>query len=167
MTSMLKLFKKKKFDIEALIASSVEGLQLVTKAHQQAWRLGQEQSWKVDEDAGRIAFGFSDGVVVSAAVQIVGTFDVKKQTFIWAWQHPSVVSDLRQHAARVKAFAEEYGSKELAKPQAHCTEKRAWEYTALAMLLAEANGAYRVQTSLGTFVFMTFGEVTILRKKQA
>jgi hypothetical protein len=41
------------------------------------------------------------------------------------------------------------------------TERRAWEYTALAMLLAEANGAYCLQTQPDTFVFLTFGEVEL------
>ena len=157
MASMLKLFKKKAFDIEAFIAGSLEGMQLVNKAHRETWRLGQEQSWKVDEDAGRITFSFGDGVVVSAPVQIVGIHDTEKQIFIWAWKHPSVVPDLRRHAAQVRAFGEQYHSSELTQPQTRCTEKRAWEFTALAMLLAEANGAYRVQTAPGTFVFMTFG----------
>ena len=71
---------------------------------------------------------------------------------------------LQRHAARVRDFGIEYGSEELITQQIPCTEKRAWEYTALAMLLAEANGAYCLQTTPETFVFMTFGEVDLKKR---
>ena len=159
---MLKLFRKrKKFDIEAFIAGSVKGMQLMTETHRKVWRLGQEKSWSVDEKKGKIVFSFADGVAASAAVQIVGTFQPAENSFMWGWGHPSVVPDLQQHAARVKAFGEEYGSPEFTTRKVPCTEDRAWEYTALAMLLSEANGAYRVQLGADTAVFMTFGEVVL------
>ena len=161
---MLKLLKKKKFDIEAFIAGSLEGMKLVNETHKKTWRLGQEQSWKVDEVEGRISFSFADGAVVSAPVQIVGTYSVAEKTFTWAWEHPAVEYRLQQHAARVKAFGAQYGSKELKTAKISCSEKRAWEYTALAMLLAEANGVYRVKGSEDVLVFMTFGDVAIEKK---
>ena len=159
---MLRLFKKKKqFDIEAFIAGSVKGMQLVTEEHKKAWRLGQEKSWSVDEKKGRIIFTFADGVQASAPAQVVGTYNIKDSTFMWAWGHPAVTPDLQQHAARVKAFGKEHRSQELTTSQLPCTESRAWEYTALAMLLSEANGAYRVLVGTDTAVFMTFGEVAL------
>ncbi len=160
---MIKLFKKKKFDIEAFIAGSVKGLQLMTETHKNTWRFGQEKSWSVDEKKGRIIFSFADGVLASAPTQVVGTLvgthHNEENTFTWGWGHPSVASELKRHAARVKAFGEQYDSEELTTKIVPCTEKRAWEYTALAMLLAEANGAYRAQLAPETAVFMTFGEV--------
>lgn len=164
---MLRLFKKKqqKFDIEAFIAGSVKGMQLVTEAHKKAWRLGQEKSWSVDEKKGKIIFSFSDGIQASAQAQIVGTFNTKDNTFMWGWGHPSVSQDLQRHAARVKVFGEQYGSEELTTKEVQCTEARAWEYTALAMLLSEANGAYRVLVGSDTAIFMTFGEVALDREQ--
>ncbi|CAN5343916.1 hypothetical protein BH11PSE11_BH11PSE11_35320 [soil metagenome] len=161
---MLKILKKKKFDIEAFIAGSHEGMRLIIDTHKKNWGLGKEQSWKVDEAAGEICFTFADGTEVSAPLQIVGTYSVADKVFTWGWNHPAVAVDLQRHAARVKAFGEEYSSQELKTAQIPCTEKRAWEYTALAMLLAEANGAYCVQGSPGMLVFITFGDVTIEKK---
>jgi hypothetical protein len=158
---MLKLFKKKKFDLEAFIAGSMEGMQLVTDSHKAAWRLGQEKFWRVDEDEGTIAFCFADGVVVSAPVQIVGIYNSQEHLFDWGWNHAGVVTKFQQHALQVKGFGAEYQVKEMVGSPVPCTEKRAMEYTALAMLLAEASGAYRVQLSPGNWVYMTFGKVTI------
>ena len=163
---MLGLFKRKKknFDIEAFIAGSVKGMQLVMETHKKTWRLGREKSWSVDEKMGKIIFSFEDGVSASAPAQIVGTFNTKENTFMWGWGHPSVAQNLQRHAARVKVFGEEYGSDELTTRKVQCTEARAWEYTALAMLLSEANGAYCVQVGTDTSVFMTFGEVALDRQ---
>lgn len=158
---MLKRFKKKKFNLEAFIAGSLDGLKLMNDAHRAAWRLGQEKSWRVNEKAGKIIFTFADGAEVSAPVQVIGTYHAKDCMFTWGWGHPSVARGLQQHAAGVKAFGEELAVEEMTTQQVPCTEQQAWEYTALAMLLAEANGAYRAQIAPDTYVFMTFGEVAV------
>jgi hypothetical protein len=51
---VLGLFKKR-FDMEAFIAGSLEGLKMTTEAHRGTWHLGEEKSWSVDQDSGRIA----------------------------------------------------------------------------------------------------------------
>jgi hypothetical protein len=159
---MLRMVKKKKrIDIEAFIADSFKGLQLVTEEHRNRWQLGQEKAWAVDEVSGRISFSFANGAVASAPVQVVGTYHVSEKAFTWGWKHPNVLPNLQRHAARVRDFGIEYGSDELTTQHIPCTEKRAWEFTALAMLLAEASGAYCLQPSPDTFVFMTFGEVEL------
>jgi hypothetical protein len=158
---MLKRSKKATFDVEAFIAGSVEGLKLMTETHRNAWRLGQEQSWRVDEVSGRIMFSFAGGADVSAPVQVIGTHHTAQQTFTWGWEHPAVPRKLQAHAARVRSFAKEYRVQELLTQQVFCIEQRAWEYTALAMLLAEAAGAYRVRIAPDNFAYLTFGEVTL------
>jgi len=159
---MLRLIKKKKkIDIEAFIADSYKSLQLVTEEHRNRWHLGQEKSWAVDENTGTISFSFANGAVAYAPTQVIGTFHVIDKTFTWGWHHPNVPPKLQRHAMRVREFGLEYGSEELTMHQLPSTERRAWEYTALAMLLAEANGAYCLQTQPDTFVFLTFGEVEL------
>lgn len=158
---MRKLFGKQNFDIEPCITDSVETLRAMNAAHGEKWRLGQEKAWKVNEQVGRIIFSFADGGKVSAPVQVIGTYKVKEQRFHWAWDHPAVPPLLRYHALKLKEFAREKACAELLQQQSTCPERRAWEYTALAMVIAEANGAYRAQVEGDTFVFMTFGEVSV------
>jgi hypothetical protein len=157
---MFGLFKKK-VDVKAFIAGSVEGLKMTTDAHKATWHLGEEESWDVDQDRGKIVFAFADGTIASSPVQIVGTFNAKDSTFMWGWDHPSVVPGLQASAVRVRAFGKEHGLEEFTTQKVSCSEVRAWEYTALAMRLSEASGAYRAEAAPGTFVFMTFGEVCL------
>jgi hypothetical protein len=162
---MLKLFKKKKFDLESFITSSYEGLQLVMDVHRKKWNIGEEKSWKVDEREGKIILAFTDGTVASAPVQIVGMLNTKENTFQWAWGHSSIVPSMQLHAALTKSFGVKHRAPELTTQFITCTEKRAWELTALTTLLAEANGAYRVQVRPGVYAFMTFGEVSLSKHK--
>jgi hypothetical protein len=157
---MLKL-KKKKIDVEAFIADSFKGLQLVTTEHRKKWRLGQEKAWAVDENSGKVRFTFADGAIVSAPAQVVGIYRIAQKIFTWAWNHPNVPLNLQHHAQRVREFGVKYGSTELTTQTLPCTEKRAWEFAALAVMLAEADGAYCLQTAPDTFVFVTFGEVDL------
>ena len=47
-----------------------------------------------------------------------------------------------------------------------CTEAKAWEYTALALHLSNAQGGYRGPSGT-TLVFMTFGTVSLSRADAA
>jgi hypothetical protein len=162
---MLTLFKKKKFDIEAFITDSYEGLKLVMDGHRKKWSLGEEKSWKVDEREGRLIVSFVDGTVASAPAQVVGTLNSKDATFQWGWEHSAIPPSMQLHAAIVKNFGIKHRAAELTTQIIPCTEKRAWELTALATLLAEANGAYRIQASTGIHVYMTFGEIALSKHK--
>jgi hypothetical protein len=44
-----------------------------------------------------------------------------------------------------------------------CPEDKAWEFTAVAVRLGSANGAYRGPSG-ATYVFMTFGEITLQKR---
>ena len=155
----------KNSEVEEFIAGSSEGLKLATEAHQKAWHLGEEEKWDVDQDKGIIIFTFSNGVKATAPVQIIGTYNNKDKSFMWGWEHPSVELPLQKNASLSKAYGEEHKVKEFTTKKVSCTLDRAWEYTALAMRLSGDSGAYRGESSPGTFVFLNFGKVTLVKKK--
>ncbi|MCG7496417.1 hypothetical protein MHO82_06050 [Vibrio sp. Of7-15] len=145
---------------EKYIAQSFSGLKNATEAHSSSWGLGSEKHWSVDLNLGKVRFDFSDGKVAEAPVQIIGTYS-PNGTFMWGWEHPSVPSELSEHANFVKTFGHKYQLSELVTHVVKLSEERAWEYTALAMRLGKANGAYRADAGGGTQVYMTFGEITL------
>ncbi len=157
---MFGLFKKK-INVEEFIAASLEGLRMATQAHQTVWHLGTERNWNIDQDEGTIVFTFEDGSVATAPVQIVGTYDANDGSFLWGWEHPSVLQQLQQNANQVKEFGELNQVADLVTHKIYCTQERAWEYTALAMRLSESSGAYRANASETTFVYMTFGSIQL------
>lgn len=146
--------------VEFLVQQSVEGLKVQTAAHSAAWRLGEEASWSVDQDKGIVQFLFADGVVATAPVQIIGTYNPQSGTFLWGWDHPSVVEPLSRAATLVRRYGEEHNVVSFTTREVYCTEAEAWTFTAVAAALDSANGAYRANSG-GPLVYMTFGDVQL------
>jgi len=117
-------------------------------------------TWSVNQDTATIAFEGPKGLRAVGPVQIIGTFNRTDGTWLWAWDNPSVVEPLRQHARRVQEFGHLRTISVLTQRKLTCREEDSWEFTALACKLCDAQGAYRGPAG-DTLVFMTFGSLTI------
>jgi hypothetical protein len=151
-------------EFRTLIEQCMEELRVKTAAHDASWHLGEIARWSVDQDAGTIVFACPNGITATCPVQIVGTYNTEDGTWLWGWDHPSVQPAVGEHARKVKAYGEENGIPRLITRKLNCTEDEAWEFTALACKLGDAQGAFRGPSG-PTRVFMTFGTVTL--QKQA
>lgn len=115
--------------------------------------------WSVDLEEGVIKFT-SATKIVSAPVQVIGTYNTKDQTFLWGWNHPSVPESRGADARLLLQFGQLNNLPLLTTRKIVTTEEQAWSFTAVALYLSGAQGAYRGPTGT-TMVFMTFGEMTI------
>jgi hypothetical protein len=95
-------------------------------------------------------------------VQIVGTYDTPHGTWLWNWGNPSIRPALTEHARKAQAYGQEKGYDVLTTPQLLCPEAQCWELTALACMIAEAQGAYRGPAGTAR-VFMRFGQVKLTK----
>lgn len=161
-----RLFGRSKRPVEAVLtepdlslARSGPDLEIKSRAAQELWGFGNANRWDADLAEGTISFLFDDKTV-TAPVQVIGTYDSQRGSWLWGWDHPSVSHALGHDARRVQAFGETYGLQRLTTRTIACSEEDAWEFTALACYLGKSNGAYRAPSGT-TFVFMTFGTVTI------
>ncbi|WP_337187298.1 DUF6882 domain-containing protein [Phenylobacterium sp.] len=145
---------------EATLARSMAALQEKTRSNM-AWGLGSTERWNVSLESGLITFS-GDGRIVSAAVQVIGTYSSEDGTWLWGWDHPSVLPELARDAELARRFGEEHGLSDYTRRKVECDEQAAWQFTAVACHLAGATGAYRGPSG-STYVFMTFGPVTIGR----
>jgi hypothetical protein len=146
-------------DLERQIERAMSGLQSMTAAHDGMWQIGQA-AWSIDQDAGTINFTSPKGLLATAAVQIVGTYNTHEGTWLWGWDNPSLEAALTEHSRKVRSFGLERGYEVLTSPTLACPESQCWELTALACMLAEAQGAYRGPAG-SVSVFVTFGEVKL------
>ena len=147
----------------ALIERSVEDLRLKTAAHAGAWGLGKTDRWDLDQKDGRLIFT-SKTLTVAGPAQIIGTYSTQTGTWLWAWDHPSVLPPLQFNARRVREYGEKHGIQALTTRKIECSESEAWEFTALACYLCGAQGAYRGPAGTA-LVFMTFDEVKLSKPK--
>lgn len=149
-------------DVRQFIEGSLKGLQMQTSAHIAAWHLDNIKTWDANQDTGELRFTFADGTTATTQFQIIGTYDTVGKTFLWGWDHPSVLEPLREHARLAKAWGIANSVPKFTTLEVSCSETEAWEFTAVAARLANANGAYRGPAGT-TMVFMTFGEVKVQR----
>jgi hypothetical protein len=143
-------------DYETLVEQAMDELRRKNEALVQHQGLGGGGSWFVDQPSGKIAFTHPDGTKLTAPVQVIGTYSLQKETWLWAWDNSSILAPLRLHAEAVRRYGAEYGIVELTTPLFECDEEDCWTWTALACHLNRAEGAYRGPGKNG-HTFMTFG----------
>lgn len=150
-------------EFKALLEGSVEGLRLQTAAHQNMWHFGEEEQWNFSQDTGELVLTFHDKIA-RAPAQIIGSFDLRKGTWMWAWANPTISESLTRDSIRVRDYGKQHGIRRLTMPQWPCVELDGWHMAALANRLCGSNGAYRGPAG-ETFVFLTFGKVTMSERK--
>jgi hypothetical protein len=88
--------------------------------------LGTETQWNLEMDAGTLRFAFADGRVLTAPVQVIGTYNTSSGTFLWGWDHPSVPEPLRRAAQRVHDYGQAHGIAAFTTRSTTCSESDAW-----------------------------------------
>jgi hypothetical protein len=168
-------------EFHKLLDQSMAELQFKTAAHSGLWHLGSAD-WQVNQEEQTIIFTSvmqtqneisainqgqsadldSFAVIVTCPVQIIGSFDTLNSSWMWSWGNSSIIPELQQHALEVKAYGKKHDIELLTERIFECEEYEAWEFTALAAKLNNAEGAYRGPAGT-TLLFMTFGTPSIAR----
>lgn len=140
-------------------------LQLKTEGHK-AWGLGSFDRWSIEQEVGNLVFTDADGTTALAPAQIIGSFSTQDNSWLWAWDNPSIADDLKVHARQLKDYGNKHSITKLTSRKWTGTEDDAWAMVALAVKLCDAQGAYRGPAG-SSYLFMTFGEVKVSRPKDA
>jgi hypothetical protein len=142
-------------DLETFLQESLALLTERNAAHGRAWGLGEAASWQLDMDRQRLLFSFPDGRQVAAEAQIVGSLNVEKGTWLWAWANSSVDSAMSRDASGLRAWGERWHLGPLTIGSFEADEDDGWAMTGLALRLFGADGAYRAPVE-GLRIFFTF-----------
>jgi hypothetical protein len=152
--------KGQRDEYACLVEQSLAALDAREAAQATLLRL-DEASWAVDTDRGVITFTGPGTQAASAPVQVVGTLDPARRSWLWGWDHPSVPASLSEHARLVRAWGEEHAVAELTTrlvPDAdHLLARR---FAAVACELNQARGVRSCDTGRAVVV-VTFGTVTL------
>lgn len=144
-------------EFEALVNASISELEVKNDAHK-AWGMATYERWSFDQSDGNLVFSKSDGAIAAAPAQVIGSFSKADNSWLWAWDNPSVNADLKAHSLKLKEYGEQHGIERLTTGTWIGTEADAWAMVALAVKLCDARGAYR-GPGTSSDIFMTFGEV--------
>lgn len=126
-----------------------------------AWGLGSFEQWDVDQETGLLVFTNADGTQAECPVQIIESFNTNDNTWLWAWDNPSILEPLLRVVLKVKDYGEKHQIESLTTRTWVGEESDAWAMTALAMKLCNAQGGHREPAAGSTHVFMTFRKVKI------
>ena len=113
-----------------------------------------------DWDQGTRQLVFSDNGVakVVAHVQFVGDVSTKSNTWLWAWDNPSIDSGLTTIARQVRAYGAKHHFRRLVEAKWPATEADGWEMSAFAVQVSGALGVYRSPSRSGP-LFLVFTDM--------
>lgn len=118
--------------------------------------LGLERNYDFDQDTGRLTLKFARGRTIAARAQILGSFDPRDRSFMWAWANPSLLPAICEDAERAKAEGERLGLAALATPTQTVVFDSLKPLLALAARTGGADGVYRGMVNGSTSVFLSF-----------
>jgi hypothetical protein len=150
------------FEFSEFLGASLEDLRIKTEYSQEKWHFGEEEGWEFDQDSGQLTFTFPE-FIVKAPAQIIGSFNARDSTWLWAWANSSIDARLTEASLRVRDYGEQHGIWPLTTPKWSAEEMDGWRLAALACSLCNQRGAYRAPAD-STLVFMTFAETVISRR---
>lgn len=118
--------------------------------------IGLEETYAFDQDEGRLELIFSDGRKIMASGQLLGSFDPRDRSFLWAWANPSISPELLEDAQRAEAEGRRTGETALTTPMQTADFGQLTALLALVSQISGADGLYRCITNGSTSVFVTF-----------
>jgi hypothetical protein len=111
----------------------------------------------LNEATGQLVF--SDAAAtprVLASVQLVGSVDTEKRTWLWSWANPDVEPALCKDILEVHMLGETRHIEQLTTPFWDGDAVDGWEMTSISTYVLQAQGAYRAATAQGfTYMVMT------------
>ena len=118
--------------------------------------VGLEETYAFDQDEGRLELIFGDGRKIVARGQLLGSFDPRDRSFLWAWANPSISPELLEDAQRGEAEGHRIGDASLTTPMQSASFEQLTALLALVSQISGADGLYRCITNGSTSVFVTF-----------
>lgn len=126
---------------------------------QSVFKLGEYERWYYDQSTGILTFSDNGVNKLHIEFEDAGSFSLKSNTWLWAWDNPHVPEKVKSEITIVRDFGEARNFEPLIKPKWEGEEYDAWKMTAIAAYLMQAKGAYRAPSSNGQlhsfFVFKT------------
>lgn len=150
---------------EALEEMGMKHCAALQEANDGLWGMREAENWGVDLNTGEITFVLPDKVA-KAAVDVIGSWDVENEIFLWGWANDSVPQNRAVAAAKAKAYGEAHGIRQLTDPRMQAGRDGCWRLVAPAALVADLKGVYRAETVPGkTWVYLGFGDVTLSQRE--
>lgn len=123
------------------------------------YELGKHGRYDWDQEKGELVFSNNGIPAVVAKVDFVGSFSSKSNTWLWAWANFYLLENVRTKVVEVRNFGEEHGFPRLTTAKWFAEAPDAWEMSAIAAHVLDAEGVYRSPSENGG-LFMVIREIS-------
>ncbi len=113
------------------------------------WDISAHGHLDWNQETGTIVFSSGGKPAVLADITFVGSISRTSETWLWAWDNPSISGALTKDVLRVKKFGERQRFEKLVNPKWRADENDGWCMTAVAAKLLNADAAYRTDSDTG------------------
>ena len=122
------------------------------------YHLSRYAHYDWDQRSQQIVFSDSGIAKLVARVQFIGDVSTTSNTWLWAWDNPSIDPGLTRIARQIHAYGVKHRLARLVQAQWAASEEDGWEMTAFAVRVSPILGAYR-SPGRGGPVFMVFTDI--------
>lgn len=120
------------------------------------YMLSEYERYDWNQETGELIFSDAGVPKVIARIQFVGSISKKSNTWLWSWDNPTILEDMKKDMLRVRAFGEKHQIEKLTTAKWPAEEADGWEMTSLAAKICQARGAFRAEHEDGfTFLMIT------------
>jgi hypothetical protein len=133
------------------------------------YRLEEQPSCRFDMQAGTVTYGKGKIPEVIAEIQVVGTTNIVDGDWMWGWANSCWPATAVEDIQRVREFGEKHGIEELTRARlipAEDLEGMARGFTAIAVRVVDALGAFRLPRDDGAGCYMLVKSINWARSEQ-
>jgi len=111
-----------------------------------------------EQESGEMIFTLKSNKKVIMTYQVVGSVSDRSNTWMWSWDNPYLLDNVKEEMLKVKAFGEKHGIDKLIQPKWPGNEDDGWAMTAIASHILKAKGAFSF-LSEEMMVFVVFVDI--------
>ncbi|NMY43327.1 hypothetical protein HBN76_18590 [Pseudomonas sp. WS 5013] len=147
-----------------LISDSFDYLQARQADFMQTYGIGDYQRWDWYQENATLVFSNNGQPVLECAIDFVGSFSSRSNTWMWAWANDSLLEPVRSGSRAIRELGESLGLFPLACATWAAEPIDGWEMTAVMAKHLGAIGAYRTPSENG-FMHMVVRQVRWLGER--
>ncbi len=143
-------------EFDSFLEECLDEMRAKNALHEKLWG-ASGGTWEFDQARGELVIRLPDQIGI-AAVQVIGSFSTRSNTWMWAWANSSLAEHLKAHSRQVREYGQSrrLGRLMISVWKAH--ECDGWKMAALACKLRGAAGVYRAPAGKVS-AFLTFGDI--------
>ena len=141
-----------------LIKKSREYLLEQQEIIKEKYNLDDYEQMDYEQESREMVFTLKGDKKVIMSFHVVGSVSDRSNTWMWSWDNPYLLDNVKEEMFKVKAFGEKHGIEKLIQSKWPGNEDDGWAMTAIASHILKSKGAFSF-ISEEMMVFVVFSKI--------